>query len=519
MTKKIITVNSNKKDKGKNKPESQLENAKEFSISMGVAIALALLVKILVVELFVIPSGSMEPNLHGRVDGGDRVLCSKLNYHFRDPVRWEPFVFQFPHDDHPSFSGTNFIKRCIGLPGEKIYIRRGDIYTSHSDTFNVIERQIKSDEIQRRLWIPVYEENFSDLSVEEMQYFWLINGKPKEVNINNNTLVFSGSKIELTYRPRSRLRDEQYFTGIPDRYIRRQVVTFKCNKDKCEGTLIKTVWHQKIVGRCPICKTYMLEKQVTKYQRRSSLYDEAGTIGVPGVNSEKTTFTEGDFATTDDAFQSARTRWHFVPDLRTINKIQFGEVGSSYEVELSEETAPFTPDHRFRLKLFADQKGRKAELWNNNKLVAQSKGNIALAPGQWYEVEFYRADSELRLFIDRTLYLNHKIKYPMPKQDNDHPKKTGIKLAFNGKVKVQNLKIDRDIYYYFNDSHTGNGRQAHGEKASSSAFEVTLKGYMAMGDNCTASNDSRNWGEVPEERLRGPALFIWWPPHRIRLIK
>jgi hypothetical protein len=26
------------------------------------------------------------------------------------------------------------------------------------------------------------------------------------------------------------------------------------------------------------------------------------------------------------------------------------------------------------------------------------------------------------------------------------------------------------------------------------------------------------WGWVPRENLRGPALFVWWPPHRIHWI-
>lgn len=36
-----------------------------------------------------------------------------------------------------------------------------------------------------------------------------------------------------------------------------------------------------------------------------------------------------------------------------------------------------------------------------------------------------------------------------------------------------------------------------------------------LGDNSANSSDSRDWGGVPLERLRGRAFFRFWPPHRI----
>ncbi len=54
---------------------------------------------------------------------GDRILVSKFIYDFTDPKRWDVIVFKYPFN-----AKQNFIKRLIGLPGETILIKRGDIF-------------------------------------------------------------------------------------------------------------------------------------------------------------------------------------------------------------------------------------------------------------------------------------------------------------------------------------------------------------------------------------------------------
>jgi signal peptidase I len=70
------------------------------------------------------------PNCGRRVDlsdapevGGDRLLADKNVYNLRPPRRWEVAVFRCPAD-----LSKPFVKRVVGLPGEEITIRDGDVY-------------------------------------------------------------------------------------------------------------------------------------------------------------------------------------------------------------------------------------------------------------------------------------------------------------------------------------------------------------------------------------------------------
>ena len=91
--------------------------------SMALAILAALTIRWLLLEAYVIPSGSMLPTLLIN----DHIFVNKINYgirapfsenwivKFNEPERGEIVVFKYPVDP-----GTFFIKRIVGLPGDKI---------------------------------------------------------------------------------------------------------------------------------------------------------------------------------------------------------------------------------------------------------------------------------------------------------------------------------------------------------------------------------------------------------------
>jgi signal peptidase I len=89
---------------------------REFPILLAVAIVVAVVVRAFVMQTFFIPSQSMEHTL----DINDRVLVNKLVYDFRSPARGEIVVFRAPDDWRSDPSEQDFIKRVIGVGGDRV---------------------------------------------------------------------------------------------------------------------------------------------------------------------------------------------------------------------------------------------------------------------------------------------------------------------------------------------------------------------------------------------------------------
>jgi signal peptidase I len=89
---------------------------RELPILLGVAILVAILVRAFVLQTFYIPSPSMEHTLNV----WDRVLVNKLVYDFREPRRGEIVVFKAPTDWQSGTEGEDFIKRIIGVSGDRV---------------------------------------------------------------------------------------------------------------------------------------------------------------------------------------------------------------------------------------------------------------------------------------------------------------------------------------------------------------------------------------------------------------
>jgi signal peptidase I len=106
---------------------------REYAEAIIIALILALFIRTFVVQAFKIPSGSMIPTLQI----GDHILVNKFSYGIKnpftgatwipigDPERLDVVVFKYP--ENPS---QDFIKRVVGLPGDRIEIKDKKVYVN-----------------------------------------------------------------------------------------------------------------------------------------------------------------------------------------------------------------------------------------------------------------------------------------------------------------------------------------------------------------------------------------------------
>ncbi len=97
-----------------------------WEISKVVIISLAIIVPVryFLIQPFFVNGASMEPQFHD----GEYLIVDELSYRLSDPERGEVIIFKYPKD--PS---QYYIKRIIGLPGEKIKINQGEITIFNSE--------------------------------------------------------------------------------------------------------------------------------------------------------------------------------------------------------------------------------------------------------------------------------------------------------------------------------------------------------------------------------------------------
>lgn len=182
------------------KPQS--EGLRETVEAVAIAFVLAFLFKTFQAELYVIPTGSMAPTLYGRhkevicsgchfpytvgasqevdqesgillrrleysecpncrhqnnildapVFNGDRILVNKPVGEYR---RFDVVVFKNPEEPH-----VNYIKRLVGLPGETIRIRQGDLYVRNStdESWRILRKD--DPDKQRDIQLVVYDDRY-----------------------------------------------------------------------------------------------------------------------------------------------------------------------------------------------------------------------------------------------------------------------------------------------------------------------------------------------------------------------
>jgi signal peptidase I len=171
--------------KAERKPDSFGVWLKENIEAIVIAFIMALVIRCFCIEVFKIPSSSMEPTLLGDLSrnhsrgacpfghyhvplntdsaSGDRIMVTKYYYAFSPVERYDVLVFKFPLNH-----AKNFIKRVVGLPDEWLKIHHGNLYVSKDNKdFRIARRTLRT---QDSIWIEPDEEN--RLYLANKENFW-----------------------------------------------------------------------------------------------------------------------------------------------------------------------------------------------------------------------------------------------------------------------------------------------------------------------------------------------------------
>ena len=182
------------------------------------ALIIAVVIRSLIIQPFYIPSSSMEPNLLV----GDRLFVTKYSYgyskhsfpfsppifksrvFFIKPNRGDVVVFKTPADNR-----TDYIKRLIGLPGDKIQFIDSNLYLNNSEILK--SKTSEKDVIycgDKTIDVFTFEEKLPNGKIYKSVYLKNFNFKNSDVfTVPNNHYFFLGDNRDCS-------KDSRYLTSV-----------------------------------------------------------------------------------------------------------------------------------------------------------------------------------------------------------------------------------------------------------------------------------------------------------------
>ena len=170
---------------------------KEYAEALIIALVLAFFIRTFVVQAFKIPSGSMLNTLLI----GDHLLVNKFSYGIKlpfthtilvpmgDPKFQDIIVFEYPKD--PS---KDFIKRVIGLPGDRIEVRDKELYRNGE---KLVETYVQH--VDPRLNASP-RDNLPEFTVPQGKYFVLGDNRDESMDSRYWGLVDRGAIVGKAWR-------------------------------------------------------------------------------------------------------------------------------------------------------------------------------------------------------------------------------------------------------------------------------------------------------------------------------
>lgn len=435
---------------------------------------------------------------------GDQLLVQKDYYSFVPPNRWEVVVFRNP--DHPT---DVYVKRVVGLPGEAVQVRHGDVYINGRLHYKTLAAQ-------RAVRILVYDDAFSPLNDKFWKSRWFslgassnasskdapawngangvyrihdADGSYASVSATTTADDSTGSEIKwLAYRHwirsggghRSHVSMDAWPQSIASLDTFGDNLTFLEDEKAvvCMGALLPDV-----------AKRLMVASQDLAFRR--VIYD---------------LYLKSHIAPVSDDYGYNRTLpWHESTDVT--------DLMCEFQLEIERGQGEVRIQMRAGDQVFSaafDVEGREVNLFaNDDPQPVRSAEFVESWLEQPVQIEMSLFDRQVILAVDgEPVFTSYPFQISQRVTGAD---RLPIRLGARGlDVQVTGLRVYRDVYY------TG-GKERHGVKEP---YQLGDNKYFMLGDNSPVSLDSRSWATaaVSRDQLLGKPLLVHLPskPGRFR---
>ncbi|QDT64159.1 signal peptidase I [Calycomorphotria hydatis] len=451
---------------------------------------------------------------------GDRIIVNKFTYDVGNPDRWDVLVFKFPEDPE-----TNYIKRLIGLPGETIEIKQGDVYrVDENGRMEIVRKNHPAK--QKALEFLVHDNNEPAKSLREA-------GWPERWAA---VVQDDGPGAVAGWSP-----DREGWTA--DENAR----SFTVDQSAAEEP--KWIRYRHFA---PTWNDWAAVSEQRPLDPRARLI-----LDFCPYNAT----TAAQVADGVDEGQGA----YWVGDLAVDADVAFGQAGDGAEFLMELVEGP----RIYRCKI--DPETGLASLSyldsvsDGDEAVEQllAEGPTSIRPGSTHHLHFANCDDQLRLWVDGSLVkfdasTDYKPYGALDVQIPSEKDLTPVGMASKSlDVTVSNLKVFRDIYYQghylggpgferarsqqptFMETGVGMSTlRSHADNPTvwgqlyydnllanqvpPEAYRMPLgpDEFLMLGDNSPKSQDSRLWSNrrmashrhaVPRSALVGKAFFFLWP--------
>jgi signal peptidase I len=516
------------------------------------AFIVAMAIRHFCLEAFRIPTASMEPMMYGdpAFTKADHVVVDKFFFRFTGPSRWDVTVFQFPQPevepqpqkDEPADARTaiaadgsrldrvmmrplmyrNFVKRAVILPGDTWYIAGGNIYLKQPDGTFMPSRKPK--EVQDELWQEVYR-----FGVQPEYMPWTPHGG------SNAALKDGALRFDL---------------------VKDGTVTFYAKQFRnlyMKPGVFLVSWGSGVPQKAELS---MLSPQFTYNGRTGVAWDD--DWGLRRMNSADLDSYDRFNPSAGTVLNGKHGTMHeYVGDVRF--RMRIADLSGDVAYELSQGNV-----HFYRLSLSPTGWSVSAD----GNQIAQGTDSPVLN-----DLSFGILDDQLFVTLGEKELLKHDIASNDPNEN-----KLGAQWSGTGSISFSQFSLDRDVHYswgnegsilrsaeetqqyllererevqansvglsfssYPLDKAAKSVRDVLGVRAQMLGIQIQeLKGadryramgnspetaltappgaYLMLGDNSPQSWDSRCWGYVASENLRGRVLAVVLPMSRWRLVR